>query len=153
MASFQTAVALVFVVFGVVSSCPEGYHRLGSKCYAVLREEFSWPEAQTACRTFGGFLAEIRSSEEYHLISGWLSQIKATIPSVSVWSSGSDMLIEGQWMHPGSTRLTYAHWAHGQPNNHNHKEHCLSLWGNGHYQYNDLACSIELNPLCQSRSG
>ncbi|KAL5004002.1 hypothetical protein ScPMuIL_017458 [Solemya velum] len=134
----------------VVSSCPSGYHRLGLKCYAIIRARFTWLEAQETCRIFGGYLAEIKDSSEYSQIKKWLAQV--TIPFSDLWIGGSDLLIEGQWVYPGSTAsLNYTKWAGKQPDNYQNNEHCLELNRGVDFDYNDKSCSSKVNPLCESR--
>jgi hypothetical protein len=109
----------------------------------VSNAKLNWPDAQKACRTWGGHLASIRSSAEQ-------DQIKSIVHTKSpVWIGANDLLQEGKWMWTDGTLLSYKNWHKNEPNNYGGREDCGALW-NG-MKWNDWFCSSKAYYICEKR--
>jgi hypothetical protein len=109
----------------------------------VSNAKLNWPDAQKACRTWGGHLASIRSAAEQ-------DQIKAIVHTKSpVWIGANDLLQEGKWMWTDGSLLAYKNWHKNEPNNYGGREDCGALW-NG-MKWNDWFCSSKAYYICEKR--
>ncbi|CAI5691476.1 unnamed protein product [Oreochromis niloticus] len=92
--------------------CEDGWEQHGGKCYYFSTNSSSWNESRTECRTKGGDLVKIDSSEEQRFF-----QTKIEYESY-FWIGLTDSAEEGRWLwvdgSPLNERLTF--WYFTEPN-------------------------------------
>lgn len=134
---------------GKIPVCRHGWIRYGDKCYYFSKDKHSWSTSLLKCRDEGGYLAEINNDDENRFI-----REQAILLSSFLWLGGSDQLEESDWiwvtsMTHFSTGL-YTDWHVGQPNNAGRGEHCLHLYTEYNYHWNDSPCSVLMRYVCES---
>ncbi|XP_013081458.2 uncharacterized protein LOC106066901 isoform X1 [Biomphalaria glabrata] len=102
------------------SSPYEGRH------YYLTKElvTFTATSAQATCQLYGGYLAEIDSSEELNFVRTFVNRYNNLN---TVWISGSDEDIEGLWIHPRTkATIKYFNWPPSEPDG-GRSQNCLCL--------------------------
>ncbi|KAI8796289.1 cytochrome P450 2J3, partial [Biomphalaria glabrata] len=85
---------------------------------------FTATSAQATCQLYGGYLAEIDSSEELHCVKTFVNRYNKFN---TVWISGSDEDIEGLWIHPRTkATIKYFNWPPSEPDG-GRSQNCLCL--------------------------
>ena len=75
-----------------------------------------------------------------------------SISTTEVWMGGTDMLIEGTWLWAGTLKpLVYKNFLPGQPNNEQANQHCLALFRDRGFKWDDYFCDKQMVPLCKAR--
>jgi len=131
------------------TSCGGGYtHTLGESCYGYVDKAESWPDAQSVCRSLGGFLAEPITTAQNDLMKKLMFESQSS----HVWLGGNDLFQEGKWFW-ATSGLTISlsgndtDWAKDQPND-LRGQNCLELSSNlGHW--NDEDCDETHTFVCQ----
>ncbi|KAK7492735.1 hypothetical protein BaRGS_00016040, partial [Batillaria attramentaria] len=109
---------------------------------ATLQEE------QDRCKSLGGKLAEIESSEENTFVKGLAQQAGR-----STWLGGSDMKSEGTWKWESSgNNIQFTDWESRQPDNYGKAgQDCLLLWSSRSYRWDDEWCNRSTYFVCELR--
>ncbi|XP_048743553.2 perlucin-like protein [Ostrea edulis] len=104
---------------GSETRCSNGYTRFEDSCYLLNNEVASWIEAYQICLTFNACLVEVKSSQEYTFLQGYLNehgQSKgksiATFLSRSSYGNSNNMRYNsfpGYWM-GGNSMETPGNW-------------------------------------------
>ncbi|KAI8773585.1 Neurocan core protein [Biomphalaria glabrata] len=105
--------------------------------------------AQSTCAFFGGYLAEIDSSEEHSFIANFVNQIK-DLPFGAAYIGLTEN--NGVWTNIYSKNdSTFLPWGHSEPNNHEKNEFCVVLERATNWRYNDISCYYNdiLRYLCE----
>uniref|UniRef100_A0A183GMG6 C-type lectin domain-containing protein n=1 Tax=Heligmosomoides polygyrus TaxID=6339 RepID=A0A183GMG6_HELPZ len=58
----------------IEQTCPEGWSRLGQKCFKEYHVEKSWPQALRMCARYGAHLARIETPRENKFVASLLSR-------------------------------------------------------------------------------
>lgn len=112
-----------------------------SKCYLVGQDRMAFSDAGNFCEENGGSLAEPRSFGESEAINGMIES------GWEYWIGVSDRREEGTFVYESDeTRLSYAHWKGGEPNNRGnedcvHLRYTEKLWKGS---WNDLKCTADV---------
>jgi len=124
--------------------CKGGYHQFGQYCYGLVNMPQTWVEAQAACKSLGGFLAEPTNQQQDVFIKGVASLHDVT----TVWLGGEDLMDEGKWFwsHSQTAVEEYTDWLPGEPNNIANNENCMNLY---HNHWNDDNCEKKFPFICQ----
>ncbi|CAI5691480.1 C-type lectin domain family 4 member E-like isoform X2 [Oreochromis niloticus] len=129
--------------------CEDGWKQHGGKCYYFSISKSSWYVSRTECRTTGGDLVKIDSSEEQ-------SFLKTKIEYGSYfWIGLTDSAKEGRWLwvdgSPLNERLTF--WFDGEPNNmpwpDPDGENCAMMGYTGIMFWFDYPCKVTLRSICE----
>ncbi|CAC5388321.1 MRC [Mytilus coruscus] len=133
--------AIIVGLIGIsLAACPAKWQHHGSSCYLLSTDELDWT---TAREYDGGYLAELETKDESDYIETFAKQI-------DFWLGGRDE-VEGHWKWVTSGKnFTYTDWHPGEPNDLNHDEDCLHLYGPHGYQWNDFRCSALQNYICEA---
>ncbi|XP_078311288.1 CD209 antigen-like protein C [Crassostrea virginica] len=109
-----------------------------------------WGDALSFCKTsFDAKLVEVESASESTFIEHE-SRNHAGLATGVFWLGGSDVVVEGEWEWMTShSRLTYSHWAPGQPSNDANREHCLNIHSGFLYRWNDAPCTDRHWFICE----
>ncbi|KAK6046095.1 lectin C-type domain protein, partial [Cooperia oncophora] len=62
------------VLSDIELNCPEGWSRLGQKCFKAYNAEKSWSQALLMCSRYGAHLARIETPRENKFIASMLSR-------------------------------------------------------------------------------
>ncbi|XP_062592361.1 ladderlectin-like [Saccostrea cucullata] len=141
---------LIFMIYefgSAFAKCPNHWMRYSNNCYLfVTRYPMEWIDAMTFCRSYGAMLAEIKSfAEDYFL------RHEARRLGGNFWLGGSDILVDRVWKWMSSkTSFSYSGWASGEPNvSYGAGEHCVHLYKDRNYYWNDERCENRFNFICQ----
>ena len=126
------------------TGCSHGFVRLYGVCYGYMPNAMTWHDAQSVCKSFGGYLAEPKTMEQDLIIAGMIFQHGGS----TVWIGGEDLDDEGDWVwHKSSTHIDqgYTNWAAGEPLYLN-KEDCMKV---DHTGWSDYNCVYKYPFVCQ----
>jgi len=103
----------------------------------------SWADAESYCQSWipGAHLASVHSVEESNFIH-------QTFPA-EVSLGGSDIESEENWKWSDGSVWDYDNWAPGQPDNEQHKQHCLLGNWLGGDQWDDATCTYPRLFVCK----
>ncbi|KAL3984217.1 ESCRT-I complex subunit pritein [Sarotherodon galilaeus] len=126
--------------------CEDGWEQHGGKCYYFSTSKSFWDVSRTECRTKGGDLVKIDSSEE---------QIFLETKTGYFWIGLTDSAEEGRWLwvdgSPLNERLTF--WFIGEPNSlymvDPDGEDCAMMGHNGIMLWFDYSCKVPFRSICE----
>uniref|UniRef100_I3JIJ6 C-type lectin domain-containing protein n=2 Tax=Oreochromis niloticus TaxID=8128 RepID=I3JIJ6_ORENI len=126
--------------------CEDGWNQNGEECYYFSSSESSWNESRTECRTRGGDLVKIDSSDEQRFL-----QTKTGY----FWIGLTDSAEEGRWLwvdgSPLNESLTF--WFDDQPNSYPVEdpdgEDCAMMGHWGIMLWFDYPCKVTLRSICE----
>uniref|UniRef100_A0A3Q0QZQ1 C-type lectin domain-containing protein n=1 Tax=Amphilophus citrinellus TaxID=61819 RepID=A0A3Q0QZQ1_AMPCI len=116
-------------------SCPPGWTPWLDRCFYYVAKPMIWGDAQRNCQSMKANLASVHSLEEYQVIQKVIS----------------DASKEGYWFWMDGTRLIYANWCPGEPNNTSGNESCMEMNFSGNKCMNDQGCSSKFPSVCVGR--
>ena len=124
--------------------------------YEIIAGDYSWSEADAACRAKGGYLATIDSPEEYRTLCQLAEQFNSTRADgrkmVYLWMGGSLPYGSSTWKwSTGETiPLSNYYWYKGEPSYEDQgvAENCLCLWNLSHNGY-DWTLNDQRNDIVQ----
>ncbi|KAK0065037.1 hypothetical protein Bpfe_005595 [Biomphalaria pfeifferi] len=113
------------------------------KRYYISRKQASNEinNAQGTCAFYGGYLAEIDTTEEYTFIVNFIQSVSTTDSTFScVYNGLTDPEKDGIWSHVFSKKDSkFLPWGNGEPQNHaDHR--CICLEKSYNWRYNDINC-------------
>ncbi|BFZ21815.1 hypothetical protein BsWGS_24854 [Bradybaena similaris] len=118
MLKMNPAYVIMFISVSLVNSVLPADLICGDDCtfggsrYLFIKDAVTWHEAESLCKSSGGYLVEVNSKEE----NDWLvGQLKAR-KSLSVWMGGNDIRNEGVWEWRSSKIGPFTAWGRGEPN-------------------------------------
>jgi len=121
-------------------ACTGDFVVYGSSCFAYVNSSTSWLDAQTHCSSLGGFLAEIKATDQ----SDFIRDLNP-IGGQGAWLGGKFDIYTGKWKWASSgEEMTYTNWAIGEPV---HAKDCLSLREDNMWAAD--VCSVDCSYLCQ----
>ena len=71
----------------------------------------------------------------------------------AIWIGANDKHREGTmvWVSDKTNVIKgFSNWYPGEPNNSGRSEHCVQLWYDGGYKWNDAHCSRKLGFICKT---
>uniref|UniRef100_A0A2C9MA18 C-type lectin domain-containing protein n=1 Tax=Biomphalaria glabrata TaxID=6526 RepID=A0A2C9MA18_BIOGL len=125
----------------------------GSRYYLSRRQAYNEIRiAQAACVFYGGYLAEIDTTDEYNFIVNFIKSISVNDSSFScVYNGLMDPENDGIWTHISSRKDSkFLPWGKGEPQN-QADLHCQCLEKGYNWRYNDVPCfyANTLRFLCE----
>ena len=120
--------------------CENSWIGHGGHCYLEYTEEEDWCDAQSYCRSHGGYLVSIETESENNFIEG-------TFPDGSYWIGGNDLAVEGVYVWDSGNALTFANWNVYQPDSYTGDEDCL--WANSDWRWHDRKCHRPFKSICE----
>ncbi|XP_041820767.1 galactose-specific lectin nattectin-like isoform X2 [Chelmon rostratus] len=124
--------------------CRCGWTRYGRRCFRYFPAAKTWALAQRHCQAYGGNLASVHNRNEDYLI-------RRLARNRIAWIGLSDAQQERYWFWIDGTRVNYAAWSRGQPDNHGRKQHCARInWG-GAKRWDDWYCVYRHGYVCAKR--
>merc|ERR1711894_165665 len=131
---------LCVIVSPTLAECPGGWWRAGDFCYTTSQQRMNWHTAQELCWIEGGYLAEIKTSEQE-------KQIESVIRQEShYWIGLNDIATEGLFRWAESHAVAeYTNWYPGEPNNSagGSTENCVVKGMQGGFAWNDVPCDTD----------
>ncbi|XP_030383210.1 C-type lectin 37Db-like [Scaptodrosophila lebanonensis] len=149
---------LSFVVCSSIGICPNGFTRVGEKCYLMPSIKGNWSEADSLCRLLNSYLLVFESQTEADLVQAHLAKI-GSIHSTnttekwwdnSLWTSikarenSRDFVVQ----HTGEP-IPFPMWGPQQPDHDN--QQCVATCSlTGKMVYHDYNCHIPLAFACKT---
>ncbi|XP_055863455.1 uncharacterized protein LOC129922269 [Biomphalaria glabrata] len=100
-------------------------------------------DAQQVCMSYGGYLAEIDTDEEFQFIMRELLIPQSTFFDIA-FIGASDKGHENTWINLHSkTKIAVKKWRDHQPDNYEGNEHCMGFWQwreSNNWYFNDYPC-------------
>ncbi|XP_013062293.2 uncharacterized protein LOC106051637 isoform X2 [Biomphalaria glabrata] len=123
----------------------------GKKYLLTKEAAFFYPSlAQAVCTLFGGYLAEMDTSEEFNFVRTFVRSHGSQF--MQVMAGGSDEGHEGHWTYRHSKSAVVSFWGPGEPDNYN-GENCQNFYRNLDYRMADGQCialsSTSVGFLCE----
>ena len=108
-------------------------------------QAYTWEEARAVCRDYGGDLAIVDKEWIQRELESYFD------PEKAYWLGGSDREVEGTWVWVDGTNIEdgYKNWGDHQPDDYQGEEHCLQIWPNHGFHWNDVACDSEYGFVCK----
>merc|ERR1712236_66261 len=126
--------------------CPSGWWELGGSCYMIYQSETTWHEGQAICWESGGYLAEIKSADEFLIL-----QDSILMHDANYWIGLTDEATEGTWKWSESGIVaSWTHWHSGEPDSYNGNEDCAAMINAYSYAWIDDSCDKHFHPLCEA---
>ncbi|XP_039876044.1 C-type lectin domain family 4 member M-like isoform X1 [Simochromis diagramma] len=127
--------------------CEDGWKQHGENCYFFSTRISSWDASRTVCRTQGGDLVKIDSSEEQNFLRTTIQQIRRYF-----WIGLTDSAEEGRWLwvdgSPLNERLTF--WFFHEPDDWTEEdsdgEDCARM---GPMYWFDKSCKAHGRSICE----
>ncbi|XP_069115674.1 perlucin-like protein isoform X2 [Argopecten irradians] len=141
---------------GFVLTCPYGWVYHDDNCYLFTQHRSTWQNMREHCNARGGgYLAEIGSREENEFVKEELRKRhqEHTRGSVSYFLGGTDREREGvwKWIRTGEL-IEFKDFKPPEPNN-DKSEHCLTLFEESDFGWNDDQCDKKLHGICKISVG
>jgi len=131
--------------------CPDTWIQSLEGCFLFLyTESLSWREGQAVCEGLGGYLAEIKSSEQQTLLEG-IALLEEGFTGPRFWLIGlTDFGHEGRWVWQHSVAdADFTSWAPGYPSSSDPGDDCAVLNFRQGYSWTDVSCeAVYGSPLC-----
>ncbi|XP_028822898.1 galactose-specific lectin nattectin-like [Denticeps clupeoides] len=139
---------IVFMPIVKAAPCGEKWTPFGTHCFRLFTRAADWAKAELVCRSYGGHLASIHSTEEHSFLVGLVKKVR----NISVWIGGSDAAKEGTWVWSDGSKWDFTKWAPGEPNNAGKIQHCAQLWDKSNMNVDDLSCGSKLAYVCAKKA-
>ncbi|XP_045074563.1 C-type lectin domain family 4 member E [Coregonus clupeaformis] len=126
------------------SECPQGWKKLGSRCYYISTKKNTWEKSRQDCRDRGADLVIINSQDKQTFVN-WLCGVKKY-----VWIGLTDSVTEGTWKWVDDTPLTTTYWNSREPNG-GVAENCAYFysWSSDTGAWWDSGCSDQYRWICE----
>jgi len=128
----------------VVPKCDGTIH--AGKCIRAIKKTVTAAQADAACKSWGGALASIHSGTENTVA---LNSAKQFCGTGWAWIGLHDLNKEGAWQWTDGSKVTYANWNKGEPNNYKNEDR-VHLMDSG--KWNDHNQTVKLNCLVCKRA-
>ncbi|XP_045072870.1 C-type lectin domain family 4 member E-like isoform X1 [Coregonus clupeaformis] len=128
----------------VEKECPQGWKKLGSRCYYISTKKNTWEKSRQDCRDNGADLVIINSQDKQTFVI-WLCGVKDY-----VWIGLTDSVTEGTWKWVDDTPLTTTYWNSREPNG-GVAENCAYFysWSSDTGAWWDSGCSDQYRWICE----
>jgi cysteine-rich repeat protein len=113
--------------------------------YRVCRDRLRWTEAREACHLYGDHLVIINGTDENVIVSGFLSE--------EFWIGLSDTEKESDWRWVDGTRVVFASWYPGEPNDGAGTQDCAQANYASRGLWDDVQCDFERPFVCERFAG
>lgn len=136
-------------------TCDPGWIPHNHACYLFVSSSTTtvqtWSEAESRCRSSGGYLAVISSAQEQAFVQ---SQLPAG--AGQVWIGLNDIFQQGSFVWTDGTPLQFNVWGSSQPNNNQHTLNCVLMNPNGGHQagtWSTARCDVRAGYICEKFIG
>ncbi|XP_015256793.1 PREDICTED: macrophage mannose receptor 1-like [Cyprinodon variegatus] len=124
---------------------------LSTREYYFVYEQKTWQEAQRYCRETYTDLVTIKNMEILKIL-----ETKANATKMPTWIGLYENLNTWRWSFSNTSvyqpgEEMYRNWASGAPNNSDGRESCATINDDG--LWDDVPCSLTLNPVCSDFNG
>lgn len=135
--------------------CPDGWVESIEGCfYFHSTQTLSWLEAQAACESIGGYLAEPQTEDQAVLLRSLATLEQSNLGADIWWIGLTDLMHEGRWLWANSvTDLTYSDWPPMFPRTDDNLQDCGAMEAETGFQWSDKECTELAYPLCQHKQG
>ncbi|TMW51188.1 hypothetical protein DOY81_003724, partial [Sarcophaga bullata] len=136
----------------VVSGTLEKHTASDGREYLIETEyQYNWFEALNECTRRDSQLVIIDSEEKNTVITDLLKKVVGK--SRDLWLGGNDEYNINKerpffWSTTGQN-FKFTYWADGEPTNGGSIEHCVHIWQETQYRWNDLECDAKLGFICE----
>ncbi|XP_075155711.1 salivary C-type lectin 2-like [Haematobia irritans] len=119
--------------------------------YVERERKGNWFQAFNNCSARRMNLVILDSQEKTEALTGELKKIFGS-DHPNIWIGGNDNAKTGQFVWIKTNKqFDYANWAPRQPDNKEGKEHCVMLWSEHNYLWNDGNCLSKLVYVCEKK--
>ncbi|XP_023930741.1 macrophage mannose receptor 1-like [Lingula anatina] len=129
--------------------CPKEWSLYGKSCYKVFQEKKMWNLAKDVCRREGGDLVSIAGENEANFVAALAGEWNDDKSEFWIGLNALRVVNLFEWSDDSS--VTYTSWRPHEPNNHQGKERCISLYADGYNtgKWNDNDCAQWLPYVCK----
>ncbi|XP_013101559.1 lectin subunit alpha [Stomoxys calcitrans] len=112
----------------------------------------NWFKAFNGCTAKRMNLVSLDTKEKTEALTTELKKVFGN-DHPNIWIGGNDNKKNREfiWM-TANKAFGYTNWAPGQPDNKHGVEHCVMLWENHNYRWNDGNCLAKLAYVCEKRN-
>uniref|UniRef100_A0A3B4HCG2 Ladderlectin-like n=2 Tax=Pundamilia nyererei TaxID=303518 RepID=A0A3B4HCG2_9CICH len=128
--------------FNMSSGCPHGWSYFNHRCFVYVPRSMSWGQAERNCKSMGGHLASVHSSNEYRHIQ----KLTSDHDYMETWIGGTYEFEEKVWLWSDGSSFHYTHWCPGEPSGGN--QNCLQINYTPSKCWDDLGCGLHLPSVC-----
>ncbi|XP_071356807.1 lactose-binding lectin l-2-like [Trachinotus anak] len=130
-------------------SCPMFWYNFNGRCYKYVATHLSWADAELHCVSEGANLVSIHSLDEHNFVKSLIKNFDHT--DGHTWIGLSDTQKEGGWMWSDGSKVNFALWRAGQPDNYKGNEDCGHMNYGNDLKWNDVICSDTYPSVCVAR--
>jgi len=121
------------------AGCPTSeWNVVNDECYLLSPTKMPYSQAFQFCKQKGGWLAEIKSSNEQAALGSLLQT------NINYWIGLTDTAVKGKWVwqHSNQAVGSWTNWGPNLPDDyHNSNERCAETFFSGKWMWNDLNCA------------
>ncbi|XP_061387571.1 lectin subunit alpha-like [Musca vetustissima] len=119
--------------------------------YIETSKKGNWFAAFNGCSAKHMNLVVLDTKEKTEALTRELKKVYGN-DHPNIWIGGNDTAKNRQfvWI-TAKKNFTYTNWAGGQPDNKRGVEHCVMLWENHNYKWNDGDCLSKMLYVCEER--
>ncbi|KAJ8008550.1 hypothetical protein DPEC_G00106060 [Dallia pectoralis] len=117
------------------STCPDGWHQNGHRCFSFYPVWATWVSAESYCSQSGGNLASIHSPDQQVFIQDLVKRHT----NQPVWIGGYDITQKGVWLWSDGS-VFYNFHGEEEPIISGHGKNCMELHTGGGRGWNDASC-------------
>ncbi|XP_049617585.1 C-type mannose receptor 2-like isoform X1 [Syngnathus scovelli] len=112
-------------------------------CYKYFEDERNWADAQQLCRHFGAELVSIRTEMEQARVKS-----ASEFETNDLWTGLNDLALPGTFVWSDQRKVTFTHWAAGEPNQLGLGNNCVALlWQTGRWKL--MSCTQVKTFMCK----
>ncbi|XP_061397200.1 lectin subunit alpha-like [Musca vetustissima] len=141
---------LLAVLITKIQAIPQDkYHQMDNfgRIFIDTEQKYNWYQAWNECALRNLTLITLDTAAKSAALTSLLRTKKLKF---NFYLGGHDLAEEGQFVWPlTGKRFDFANWNLGNPDNYKDMEHCVHIWENTDYEWNDTRCVNKMGFICE----